>query len=126
MDLNSRLSWLQDSQVVDFFRVRQTAWIEFIKQNQMQFLMMIFFLFLALRNLRSKQLEAQKAGAKRQWCEAPGFPEIEQLQGFKWQDTAPIKLRTFKPKYYLTMGEFTCNDRASTNLRKTRTDIFSC
>lgn len=77
-----------------------------MKENQIQFLMFVFFLFMAIRQFVAKQQEAKKAGANRPWCDAPGFPEIEQLEGFKWQDAAPIKLRTFKPKYHLTMGEF--------------------
>lgn len=107
MDQNSRFSWLQDIQPSEFFRVRQTAWLQFIKENQIQFILMVFFLFLAIRQFRSKQLAAAKAGANQQWCNAPGFPEIERLEDFKWQDAAPVKLRAFKPKYHLTMGEST-------------------
>lgn len=109
MTQNSRTAWLQDINwqlPAEFFQVRQTAWLEFIKENQFQFLLMVVFLFLAGRQFRAKQVAAKKAGADRQWCDAPAFPEIERLEGFKWQDTAPVKLRAFKPKYHLTMGEF--------------------
>lgn len=105
MDQFSSSSEPQGSPVVEFFRVRQTAWLQFVKENQISFVMFVVFTFLAIRQFRSKMNEAQKAGANRTWCDAPGFPEIEQLEDFKWQDEAPIKLRTFKPKFYLTMGE---------------------
>ena len=38
--------------------------------------------------------------------EAPGFPPVEKLEGFDWKKAEPLKLRPFKPMYYLTMGEF--------------------
>lgn len=95
----------QDNPIVEFFRVRQTAWLQFIKANQLSFVMFVVFTFMAVRQFRSKMKQAQDAGANRKWCDAPGFPEIERLEDFKWQDEAPIKLRTFRPKFYLTMGE---------------------
>lgn len=33
-----------------------------------------------------------------------GYPEIEPLSDFRWQNTPPLKLRPFQPKYNLTMG----------------------
>ena len=32
---------------------------------------------------------------------------ITPLPDFRWQDTAPLKFRNFKPKYHLTMSTFT-------------------
>lgn len=77
-----------------------------MKENQIQFALLVFFLFAAFRQYVRKRKEALKAGAKRAWCDAPGFPEIEQLEGFNWEEETPIRLRSFKPKFYLTMGEF--------------------
>lgn len=97
--------WLQDSQVIEFFRIRQQAWLKLIKENQINVAMFVFFVFMTIRQIRAKQQAAQKAGAERGYCDAPGFPEVETLEDFRWQDERPVKLRSFKPKYYLTMGE---------------------
>lgn len=105
MDEPSGSSVSQDNPIVDFFRVRQTAWLQYVKQNQISFVMFVFFIFMTVRQFRSKMAESKKAGADRKWCDAPGFPEIDRLEDFKWQDEAPVKLRAFKPKYHLTMGE---------------------
>lgn len=37
--------------------------------------------------------------------ESPGFAPVEPLEDFVWRKTEPLKLRPFKPKYHLTMGE---------------------
>jgi hypothetical protein len=33
------------------------------------------------------------------------YHAIDPLPGFEWESTPPIKIRPFKPKYHLTMGE---------------------
>ena len=33
------------------------------------------------------------------------YEDIEPLHDFDWSSTPPLKLRPFKPKYHLTMGE---------------------
>lgn len=33
------------------------------------------------------------------------YEDIEPLNGFDWSTETPIKIRPFKPKYHLTMGE---------------------
>lgn len=33
------------------------------------------------------------------------YRDIEPLHDFHWESTPPVKLRPFKPKYHLTMGE---------------------
>lgn len=33
------------------------------------------------------------------------YPLIQPLPDFKWEDTNPLQLRPFKPKYHLTMGK---------------------
>jgi hypothetical protein len=33
------------------------------------------------------------------------YDAIEPLKDFDWKTTPPLKLRPFKPKYHLTMGE---------------------
>ena len=43
--------------------------------------------------------------------DAPGFPPIEELENFDWKEIEPLKLRPFKPKYHLTMGEFLTGSR---------------
>lgn len=67
--------------------------------------MFVFFIVMATRTWFSKQKAAKESGADKQYIEAPDFPAIESLPKFDWRNENPIKLRTFKPKYHLTMGE---------------------
>lgn len=34
------------------------------------------------------------------------YHAIEPLRSFDWKATEPIQVRVFKPKFYLTMGEY--------------------
>lgn len=44
------------------------------------------------------------------------YPEVETLTDFRWQDTPPLKLRPFQPKYNLTMGMYAeCTPPRSTS-----------
>ena len=36
---------------------------------------------------------------------APNFPKVTELEDFDLAQTEPIKLRSFKPKYHITMGK---------------------
>lgn len=76
------------------------------KENQINIAMFVFFIVLAVRQFISRTAAAKKAGANQQYLEAPGFPEIEPLEKSSWQEQEPLKLRFFKPKYFLTMGRF--------------------
>jgi hypothetical protein len=51
--------------------------------------------------------------------EAPGFPSVEKLEEFDWKKTEPLKLRPFKPMYYLTMGKLFDGHRRLLLLRLT-------
>lgn len=50
------------------------------------------------RSIQQKPAPA-KTSSRKYTAEA-----IIPLQKFHWQDTEPLKLRPFKPKYHLTMG----------------------
>jgi len=98
-------SWLADSGL-GRYPDKYEAVVDFVKQNQINVALFVLFVFLAIRQVVSKNSEAAKKGAKREYLDAPAFPEIERLEKFKWEKEDPIKLRLFKPKYHLNMGEF--------------------
>lgn len=97
-------SWLSEAGL-GHYQDRYLAAMEFVKQNQINVAMFVLFVFLAIRQVVSKNKEAAKKGAKREYLDAPDFPEVERLAKFDWKREEPIKLRLFKPKYHLTMGE---------------------
>jgi len=53
--------------------------------------------------LQRKSLQSRKQ--QRSLEPEQGYPPIESLPDFDWSQTEPIKLRPFKPKYNLTMGD---------------------
>lgn len=102
-------SWISDAgfhRPEGGYDVSYTAVMDFVKQNQINVGMCVLFIFLAIRQVVSKNKEAAQKGANREYLDAPDFPEVERLDKFDWKKEDPIKLRSFKPKYYLTMGEF--------------------
>lgn len=90
---------------LDHDQAQQQGILEIIKNNQTNVILFVIFIFIALRQLISNHVEARKANAQAQFLDAPGFPEIQRLENFKWQEQEPLKLRFFKEKYFLTMGE---------------------
>ena len=102
---------------------RQQAIINFIAENKFNIGIFCVFVFLALRQFSAKNAAAKKAGATREFLDAPEFPEIERLGNFDWKQEEPIKLRLFKPKYYLTMGKFASTLPLSSD-KRTRSSII--
>ena len=98
-------SWLADTGIGQY-EDKYTAVRDLVKQNQINVALFVLFVFLAIRQVVSKNREAAKKGMNREYLDAPDFPEIERLEKFDWKKEDPIKLRLFKPKYHLTMGEF--------------------
>lgn len=47
----------------------------------------------------------EKKNASEQEDTLRAYQDIEPLHDFDWEATPPMKLRPFKPKYHLTMGE---------------------
>jgi len=88
------------------YDLSSAAVMDFVKQNQLNVGMCVVFIVLAIRQVVSKNKEANEKGANRRYLDAPDFPEVESLGKFEWEKEEPIKLRLFKPKYHLTMGEF--------------------
>jgi hypothetical protein len=78
----------------------------FTLANYMNIILLAAFVFMAIRQVRSKQQTAAKAGYEKRYIKAPEFPEVKELPEFDWQTTEPLKLRPFKPRYHLTMGKF--------------------
>jgi hypothetical protein len=78
----------------------------FTKANYTNFAMLLVFLFIAIRQVKAKQKAAEKYGYENRCIKRPEFPPVEEQPDFEWEKTEPIKLRPFKPKYHLTMGEF--------------------
>ena len=98
-------SWLADIGL-EQYRAKQIALMAFLRENYFNAGMFVVFIFLTIRTLVSKNREAAKAGANKEYLDAPDFPEIERLEKFDWKSEDQIKIRAFKPKYHLTMGEF--------------------
>lgn len=103
MDRFTDGSWLTD---VGFERYQSQCLLafQFAKQNKFNLGLFVLFIYLAIRQWQSRAAAAAEEGVNREYLEAKGFPEIQRLEGFKWQDEEPIKLRSFKPKYHLTMA----------------------
>lgn len=97
-------SWLDEVGLGQYISEYLTV-MAFIKQNQIGVAMLVFFTGLAIRTVVQKNRAAAKVGANREYLDAPDFPEIQRLEKFDWKTEEPIKLRSFKPKYYLTMGK---------------------
>src|ERR1700743_1217398 len=74
--------------------------------NYSNVILILVFLGIAFNQIRLKQKEAKKAGYEKRFLRAPEFPDVEEQPGFDWKTTEPLQLRPFKPKYFLTMGEF--------------------
>jgi len=77
----------------------------FTKANYVNIGMLVVFLFIAIRQVKAKQKAAEKYGYDNRFIKRPEFPPVEEQLDFEWEKTEPIKLRPFKPKYHLTMGE---------------------
>lgn len=97
-------SWLA-SIGMEQYQAKQQELVAFIKANQINVAMFVFFMVMTIRTVINRQKTAAKAGANKPYLDAPDFPEIEPLENFDWQKEEPIKLRRFSPKYHLTMGE---------------------
>lgn len=93
------LFWTQRSW--DDFKATST----FTKANYLNFLLLIVFVVMAIRQVRSKQDAAKQAGYEKRYIKAPEFPDVEEQPDFDLDKTEPLKLRPFKPKFHLTMGE---------------------
>ncbi|EXJ86709.1 hypothetical protein A1O3_03662 [Capronia epimyces CBS 606.96] len=76
----------------------------FTLANYMNVILLIVFLYVAIRQARSKQQAAAKTGHDRRYIKAPDFPPVEEQPGFDWKTTEPLQSRPFKPKYHLTMA----------------------
>ncbi|EHY53638.1 hypothetical protein HRR83_003853 [Exophiala dermatitidis] len=77
----------------------------FTLANYLNVILLIVFVFLAIRQAKVKQQEAAKAGHDNRYLKAPEFPPVEEQADFDWKTTEPLQLRPFKPKYHLTMAE---------------------
>lgn len=99
-----REAWLLESSTAQHESAYQ-VFVDFVKQNQTNVALFVLFVSLAIRQIVSKNREAAKKGANRQFLEAPDFPEVETLENFDWKKEDTVKLRAFKPKFHLTMGE---------------------
>ncbi|KAK5221131.1 hypothetical protein LTR72_006690 [Exophiala xenobiotica] len=76
----------------------------FTKANYTNIILILVFLFLALRQVRSNQAASKKAGYEKRFLQSPDFPPIEEQEDFDWKTTEPLQFRPFKPKYHLTMA----------------------
>lgn len=103
-------SWLADIGLGQY-QAKQVAFVAFLQQNYFNVGLFVVFTFLTIRTLVNKNREAAKSGANKEYLDAPDFPEIERLEKFDWKSEEHLKLRAFKPKYHLTMGEFTRIER---------------
>ncbi|KAK5950442.1 hypothetical protein OHC33_008385 [Knufia fluminis] len=97
-----REAWLSESSTAQHESAYQ-VFVDFVKQNQTNVALFVLFVSLAIRQIVSKNREAAKKGANRQFLEAPDFPEVETLENFDWKKEDTVKLRAFKPKFHLTM-----------------------
>ncbi|KAL9112188.1 MAG: hypothetical protein Q9227_003565 [Pyrenula ochraceoflavens] len=88
----------------------------FTKINYTNITLCAVFLVIAVFQARNG-LKKQKAyeSAKHAVLDAPGFPSIEKLDGFKWEEAEPIKLRPFKKTYHLTMDDDTALENLDPN-----------
>ncbi|KIV94918.1 hypothetical protein PV10_02638 [Exophiala mesophila] len=92
------------------FLWRQRSWDDFkaasafTKINYLNFVLLIVFVVMAIRQVRAKQDAAKKAGYEKRYIKAPEFPEVEEQPDFDLDKTEPLKLRPFKPKFHLTMA----------------------
>lgn len=104
----SRIHELQKPSFVWHWRswedLKATTW--FTLGNYANVILLVVFLVLAINQVRVKQKEAKKAGYEKRFLKAPEFPDITEQDDFDWKTTEPLKIRPFKPKYHLTMGEF--------------------
>lgn len=98
-------SWLADVGL-EQYQDKQVAFVAYVRQNYMNVGLFVLFIFLTVRTLVAKSRDAAKSGANKEYLDAPDFPEIERLENFDWKSEEHMKLRAFKPKYHLTMGEF--------------------
>ena len=83
---------------------KEASW--FTLSSYSNLILIVFFLVIALNQIRGKQKEAKRIGNEKRYLKAPEFPEIEEQPDFDWKTTEPLKIRPFKPKYHLTMGKF--------------------
>jgi hypothetical protein len=79
---------------------------------------LLAFAYLRLRRTESHPIafpstENEKSGVEKDDPLA-AYYAINPLPDFDWRATPPIKLRPFKPKYHLTMGE--CRTRSRTRI----------
>jgi len=81
------------------------AALEAIRENKINIALFVLFVIIAVRQFTSQSTAAKKAHADHQHLAAPGFPEVERLEKFNWREEKPLKLRSFRPKYFLTMGK---------------------
>jgi hypothetical protein len=56
-------------------------------------------------SITAKSLSNDGKNAAEQEDPLAAYDAIEPLKDFDWKTTPPLKLRPFKPRYHLTMGE---------------------
>ena len=100
-------SWLA-SIGMEKYQSNLVALDNFVRTNILTVGLFIVFTFLTIRTFVARTKDAKEKGSNKPYLDAPDFPEITGLEGFDWKLEDPLKLRVFKPKYYLTMGECTC------------------
>jgi len=62
---------------------------------------------LLMRPSRIKKMSITPGHRNKAQGAAAEGPKIEPMaEDFDWQDTAPLKLRPFKPTYFITMGKY--------------------
>ncbi|KIW12513.1 hypothetical protein PV08_09790 [Exophiala spinifera] len=76
----------------------------FTLTNYTNFILLIIFVALALRQIRSQQAAIKKSSHEKRFLKADDFPPVEEQQDFDWKTTKPLQYRPFKPKYHLTMA----------------------
>ncbi|EXJ88004.1 hypothetical protein A1O1_04931 [Capronia coronata CBS 617.96] len=82
----------------------------FTLANYMNIILLVVFVYFAIRQARAKQQAAEKAGYEKRYIRAPEFPPIEEQQDFDWKTTEPIPPPPLKSKYFLTMGRADSDD----------------
>lgn len=96
--------WLDDLGIGQY-KSSYTSLLQFVDGNRFNLGVFVVLLIFIFRQFRSEREKAKKSPTNQPYLEAKDFPEIEALEKFNFEDEEPIKLRQFKPKYFMTMGK---------------------
>lgn len=104
MDRINDGSWLDDMSM-GRYKPAYSSIMRFVEGNKFNLGVFVVLLIFIFRQFKAVRERANASGVNHSYLEAEGFPEIEALEKFNHEDEDPIKLRLFKPKYFVTMGE---------------------